>query len=125
MKLDSMSDWMDFFSSDERIYIKDNYALYAYGDEDQSYIVIESEVSSDPVTCDRYVFHCEENSNPIFSLFCFLEKFEFSFNRLVETIENYKYEADVTCDFLKLDNIEIAKYKVTRGFNSEVRHSPM
>lgn len=114
MKLDSMTNWMAFFSSDEQGYKENNYTLYIYGEGDNSYVVIDKKISDSPDTWDQFVFHCKENKNPLFAFFEFLNKFDFNFINMANAIETYDYVSDEINEVCRIDNIEIARYQKSR-----------
>ena len=111
-KLESLTDWNQLLSNDDRTYVEDNLVVNIFGELEDSYMVVERYISNSPRTVHQFVFHSKNHTNPLFGLFAFLSKYNFSLKQLMQKIDESDFEEDDFNEVLILDSIEIVRYEL-------------
>lgn len=112
MKLKKCIDWIRILSSQEKLYKEGNLTVHVYGEEDQSYIVIEDEISKSPKVVNQYTVHPLKKENDLFELICFLHECNFDLKDVVSKISSAEYIEDGMNDISKFEHVEVARYQV-------------
>ena len=111
MALKTLCDWMELLSGSDKIYKENTLTVHVYGEQDQSYIVVECEVSNSPRIVDQYTLHGLKE-NALFSLVCFLNDQGFDLERLVSSLVEANYIEDGMNDIAQFESVEVAKYQI-------------
>lgn len=112
MELKRLIDWMKLLSGQERFYKEGNLTVHVYGEEDQSYVVIEEEISESPRVVDQYTVHPLQKENGLYALVNFLNECEFDLKNLASKISRAVYVEDGMSDIFRFEHVEVARYQV-------------
>ncbi|GAB2189925.1 hypothetical protein MAH1_15330 [Sessilibacter sp. MAH1] len=112
MELKNLINWMGLISGQDRFYREDAVTVHVYGEGDESYIVIEREVSKSPRIVDQYTITPFQNKNSLYELVQFLQTCEFDLNNLVSKIVSADYVEYGMNDVAQFDFVEVARYQV-------------
>ena len=112
MKLNTLKSWMRLLSGPESSYTEGNLTVHVYGEEDQSYVVIEEEISPSPRVVDQYTIHALDEENGLFSLVKFLHVCDFDLMKVRSAVKNAEYLEDGMNDICRFEHVEIARYQL-------------
>ena len=90
-ELDCLFNWMRFLAGPSRQYAQGEVVVRAYGELDESFIVIEKQISHAPWAIDQYVVGTMDAANSLMSLVRLLKEFQFDLGRLVARLEKLPY----------------------------------
>ena len=94
MQLDTLSDWIQFFASEDKIHDLGDWTVLAHSyDDHDSTLMFEqyshrTPTSDNPVKIKQFIIANDRNENQLFSNLLFLADHEFSLQRIISGLEH-------------------------------------
>ncbi len=111
MALKTLLDWMKLLSGEDKFHNDGTLTVRVYGEDDQSYIVVERELSDSPKVVDQYTIHSLKD-NALFCLVCFLKDHNFDAQCLLTALIESNYVEDGMNEITQFEYVEVARYQI-------------
>jgi len=102
---------MQFLTGPDRQFEEGDLLVNAFGEGDNSYLVIDKKIGDQPRTVTQYVLH-PLNGNCLFRQISFLAECGFDLADAVDRLEKADYVAEEFNEIAKFDGIEVARYEL-------------
>ncbi len=120
MQLESLSDWIVFFNSENKIHEFGHWSVIAHSHDDKHSTLLFEKYNhrnpsvDHPMEIDQYIIPNDRQSNKLFSNILFLADFEFSLEKIIYALMHVKLEKNGAAFTGLLNGAEIAlmKFKV-------------
>ena len=114
-ELDCLFNWMRLLTSPSGHYCRGELTIRVYGERDDSYVVIENQVSQSPMAVDQFLLHTQDFSNPLMALLKFLRQFSFDLATIFSKLKSLDYDEG---GHARLEHVDVY-FKLIEEYNPE------